>query len=508
MMTTRVTCLAALAVLVGAPGPGAAQEVAPPSVPQSLTLAEAVDLARANNPLWRQTLNDRSGAAWAVRNAYAEFLPSVNASGSMSYAGAGEGTFLSQQFIQPSATVSSSYSLNLSMSLSGRTLTQPGLARAQRDATEARIAGAEINLESLVRQQYLAVKQAEAQVGLSELQLRRNDEFLRLAQARYDVGQNTMLDVRQAEVARGQAEVALLQARQAVTVEKLRLFQTLGVPAPDDPSVVTLTDSFPVVEPMWGLADLLAEADGGNPDLGALRAQASAARANERAVKSTWLPTLSLSAGWAGFTQQFTDVEPLVQSAIIGAQTDATQAILQCEFAEQYWLNPGVTSPIDCASFAFTDDQAQALRSSIEGANTDFPFHFTSQPFSARLTVSLPIFTQFSRPLQVAEASAQADDAREAVRARRLQVRTDVSQAYYTLATAYETIRIQENNRTAASEQLRLATERYRVGSGTFFELLDAQVAAQRAEADYINAIYAYHRAIAALENAVGRPLR
>ena len=53
-----------------------------------------------------------------------------------------------------------------------------------------------------------------------------------------------------------------------------------------------------------------------------------------------------------------------------------------------------------------------------------------------------------------------------------------------------------------------LNAERYRVGSGTFFELLDAQVAAQRAEADYINAIYAYHRAIATLENAVGRPLR
>ncbi len=87
-------------------------------------------------------------------------------------------------------------------------------------------------------------------------------------------------------------------------------------------------------------------------------------------------------------------------------------------------------------------------------------------------------------------------------------MRTDVSQAYFQLLAAYEAIRIQENNQTAAQEQLRLATERYRVGSGTFFELLDAQLAAQQAEADYINAIYAYHQAIAMLENAVGRPLR
>ena len=45
-----------------------------------------------------------------------------------------------------------------------------------------------------------------------------------------------------------------------------------------------------------------------------------------------------------------------------------------------------------------------------------------------------------------------------------------------------------ERDIAAAQEQLRLATERYRVGSGTFFELLDAQVAAEQAEADVAQA--------------------
>jgi outer membrane protein TolC len=36
----------------------------------------------------------------------------------------------------------------------------------------------------------------------------------------------------------------------------------------------------------------------------------------------------------------------------------------------------------------------------------------------------------------------------------------------------------------------------------------DAQNAVQAAEGDYVNAVYAYHKAIAALEAAVGRPLR
>jgi outer membrane protein len=185
------------------------------------------------------------------------------------------------------------------------------------------------------------------------------------------------------------------------------------------------------------------------------------------------------------------------------AEQSANATIAQCQFANQFWLNPG-ESPTDCNAFALTPEDADAIRA----GNDVFPFSFTSQPFQASVSLSFPIFTQFSRPLAVAEAEAFTRDAEEDLRARELQVRTDVTQAYYALLAAYEAIRIQESNQTAAEEQLRLATERYRVGSGTFIELLDAQVAALMAEADYINAIYVYHQSIATLEAAVGRPLR
>jgi outer membrane protein len=486
--------LVIVAALTAAASTGlAAQQPVLPSVPQTLGLEEAVALANRYNPSYRQIENDRGPAAWGVRNAYTQlFLPSFTASGSMGYTGKGSQTFLTQQFNQGSSTIGSSYRLGLSWQLSGETLTQPGLAKAQLRAADASIDGARVNLRATVTQQYLAVLQAQAQVELAQSQLTRNDEFLRLAQARFQVGQATMLDVRQ-------AEVALLQARQSVTVEKLRLFQQMGVPAPEDPSVVALTDTFPVVEPSWSLSDLLKSAEADNPDVMALRARASAARSSEKAAKSQWLPTLSFSAGWSGYTQEYTNGDFLVQSAMASAQSNVTQ----CEFTNQAWLNAG-EQPLDCSALALTAAQQQAI---LDGNNV-FPFSFTSQPFSAGITISLPIFTQFSRPARVAQASQAADDAREAVQARRLQVRTDVSQAYYGLQAAYQTIGIQATNRVAAQEQLRLATERYRVGSGTFFELLDAQLAEQRAEADYINAIYGYHRTIATLEAAVGRPLR
>src|ERR1051325_10102246 len=52
------------------------------SVPANLSLADAVALARANNPVYRQAINDRAPAAWGVRSAWSTLLvSSVSASG-------------------------------------------------------------------------------------------------------------------------------------------------------------------------------------------------------------------------------------------------------------------------------------------------------------------------------------------------------------------------------------------------------------------------------------------
>lgn len=480
-----------------------------PAVPQTLGLEEAIDLALEYSPTYRQSANDRGPAAWGVRNAFAQtFLPEFNASGTVSYSGPGSQRFLTSEFVQQSGTVGSFYSLGLGWQLSGRTLSQPGQARASLAAADAAITGSRMNLRSDIVRSYLAVLQAQDQAVLAEATLRRGEEQLRLAQARYQVGQTTVLDVRQAEVARGQGEVGVLQAQQNVTVAKLRLFQTIGLKAPDDLSLVTLSDTFPITEPTWSLPAILAEAEQHNPSLNALKAQESSAKWNARAERSAWLPTFSFSAGWSGFTQQFTNLNPLIQNAWSAAAVQANEINTECTYVNANLVNQGGTL-LPCPGPTLSASDSANLEQGVRGRNPSvFPFNFTQSPFSARVTISLPIFTQFSRPLAVSQAGAQAEDAREAVRAGNLQLRADVSQAYYTLVTTYRTIGIQATNRIAAQEQLRLATERYRVGSGTFFDMLTGQVTAQQAEADYIRAIYDYHQAIATLEAAVGRRLR
>ena len=223
-------------LLLGPAADAVAQQPTTPTKPAmtaGLSLSDAIAVAREKNPAYRQAQNNRGPAAWGVRAAYSSLLiPSVSASGGMSYTGPGSQTFLAQSFSQSVSTVSSFYDLGLSWQLSGTTLSQPGLAKAQQRAADADIAGALNALVTGIKQQYLTVLQARAQAGLAQKTLQRNEEFLKLAQARYGVGQATLIDVRQAQVARGQAEVGLLRAQTLVNVEKLRLVLTNGLNHP------------------------------------------------------------------------------------------------------------------------------------------------------------------------------------------------------------------------------------------------------------------------------------
>ena len=87
-----------VALLILGVGSAPAQE--PPSIPETLSLDDALELAERYNPTYRQTANDRGPAAWAVRNAYASFLPTFTVSSNATYQGAGTQFFLTNEFTQ------------------------------------------------------------------------------------------------------------------------------------------------------------------------------------------------------------------------------------------------------------------------------------------------------------------------------------------------------------------------------------------------------------------------
>jgi outer membrane protein len=345
---------------------------------------------------------------------------------------------------------------------------------------------------------YLDALQAEARADFQDTLLVNVQAQLALAQARQQVGAATTLDVRRAEVQVGQQRVALLRERNTAELQKLRLFQQMGV---DQPANVQLTTEFAVEEPNVELQEMLTLARRANPALNALQSRERASDVNVSSARSAYFPTLSLSTGVSGFSQQLTDINGQIFEAQQGALRSRASCFSQDSLRQGAGLSP-ITA--QCNAISFTPETERAIRD----GNAAFPFKMTRSPLDFQVSLSLPIFDGFSREQRVQEAVAGRNDARYRLREQELRLTADVTSAHRNLITAYQTVRLQEQNSVAAREALALAQERFRVGANTFIDVTQARADYERAETDRINAIYDYHKAFAALEGAVGRPIR
>jgi outer membrane protein len=468
-----------------------------------LSLEEAQTLARRNNPTLLQTLNNRRTANAALRSARGAFLPQVNASFSSGYRQGGQQLFNGAAFGATSDIVSTSYDVSVGLQLNSSTFINPKLQSANVAATEADITGTEELLRANVTQQYLEVLKQEARAALQDTLLLTTQAQLELARARSAAGAGTLLDVQRAEVANGQVQVALLQARNQMEIEKLKLFQELGV---DQPRNVRLTTSFPVVEPSLSLDQILDLARRENPTLNASRARERAASLGYRNALGQIGPTLTVSTGWGGYTSQYTNLAPTLQGAQLSALRNKQSCLASQAFRDSL-RSIGISGNDALCSgpaFTFTDADAAAIRAQ----NSQYPFNFTKNPWSVGATLSIPVFNGFTREQRVQEAAASRDDARYFVRSQELALRAGVGGAYLNLTTARQTVALQEQNAKTARAALLLVEEQYRAGAKTFVDVAQARSDYERAESDRINAVYDYQKAFAALESAVGRSLR
>jgi outer membrane protein len=489
----RPTLFLPLALLVCAALPARAQ--APQAGGPTLTLEEALSLASRSNPDLVQTRNARRSAGAALRSAYGELLPSADASFQSQFRQGGTQPINGVTF-ETSDIRQSNYWLGVQYRIGPGTLLSPRVQKANLDAADADVGAMDARIRSDVAQQYLTALQAAATADLQDTLVIVAEQQLELARARAAVGAGTQLDVSKAEVGLGQQRVQALQRRNTAEIEKLRLFTLMGVPQPDN---VRLTSEFPVVEPSIDLDSLMDLAERRNPGLNALRSRSRAAGLQVKQARAQYLPTLSLSTGWGGYTYEYTNPDFLVQQARFGTQ----QNFQQCSDMNVIRATSGL-SQFTCGAPDLSPDEVARIRSD----NDQFPFGFEKSPWSFTATVSLPIFDNFQREQRVQEAQVGRSNAEARERARALTLRQEITSAYRTLVTAARSVTLQEQNARTAREELRLAQERYRVGAATFLDVTTARGSVERAETDRINAIYDYHRAQAALEAAVGRPLR
>ena len=107
---------------------------------------------------------------------------------------------------------------------------------------------------------------------------------------------------------------------------------------------------------------------------------------------------------------------------------------------------------------------------------------------------------------RITEGQANLDRAKADLEGAQQRVLSQVGQAYLNLRNAEQQVTSATAEEANARETLRLTNGRYKVGLGTFLEVIDAQSALLTAQTNRVNAVTQVYLSRAALNRAVSGP--
>jgi outer membrane protein TolC len=123
------------------------------------------------------------------------------------------------------------------------------------------------------------------------------------------------------------------------------------------------------------------------------------------------------------------------------------------------------------------------------------------------LNVSLPIWDDGRRELAVSQARVNRDVSRAIRDDLERAARPDVTAAFEAYVTARATTELSSTGVLVARENYRVQESRYRAGSTTILDVLDAQIRLTQSEADLVQSRYATRLALAGREAILGHRL-
>nr|MBN2277063.1 TolC family protein [candidate division Zixibacteria bacterium] len=124
--------------------------------------------------------------------------------------------------------------------------------------------------------------------------------------------------------------------------------------------------------------------------------------------------------------------------------------------------------------------------------------------WTIQTSLSVPIFSNFSRKRDVTSAKASFNNARADYFYAENSVALNIKEAYLIINKAKEALKVAGENVAAAEEDMSLVQEKYNLGAATILELMDAQVSLITAQNSKVEAEFDYNLAVARLENAMG----
>ena len=418
---------------------------APPLIAQQreVSLTDAIRLAERVQPDVIQAQNDVRTAGAQWRNAWGAFLPSLTATSSGS-------DFYSEgaSRIDPvTGLVTSGNSTNRSFSTS---------LSASLDLFTGFRRGAEMR----------AARATQTQADASLVDARFQQALTTTNQFLDALAGAQLVGVREASVRRAEEQlkvsVAKLHAGSATRSDSLRSLVTLG------------TARLNLIQSQIDLAS--AEAN-----LARLIGETGRVRAADDSAFYQVVPALDTQAIRADAEAK----SPRVQSAVAGA--GVAQANLRAS-RSAYW--PSLTLG---ANTGWNGNRAN-----------DYTLLNQRQ---LSLALSWRLFDRFDREPTIAQRQAGAEVADAKAADERRAVEAELIARLAELEAAQSKIEITQTSVAAATEDLRVQQERYRLGASTIVDVLTSQEALNQAEVDVVNARFDYLRSKAQLEALIGRTL-
>lgn len=264
-----------------------------------VSLDDAVQIALSNHPAVTQAKQALAAAIAQVDQARAAYWPSVSANASM-----GRGTANATgvpDSNHSSATYSGSLGLNLLLYDFGKTPALVRQACLSELAAEEDLRNARNDTSYAVRNAFFDLLRAQELMQVSEEAVRQYQEHLNQVKAFAEVGRRIRYDVTKAEVDLGNAQLALIVARNGLTTARAALNRSLGLA--EEPGY-RLRES-PLAEIPGDLAGLMGTAREHHPGLRALRAQEQVASAAVDAAVAALYPSLGVQGGYTLTGSQF-----------------------------------------------------------------------------------------------------------------------------------------------------------------------------------------------------------
>ncbi len=428
--------------------------VIPSYAQKNLTLQEAISIALQRNTALIKLKNNMKTNESQLLNAYGNLAPNLGGQLGWSWQRVNDVGGIQRDYFGNNVTVPPSQvdSRNYSVGVGSNITLFDGLsnyanisqAKDNLKSTEYSIAKQKQNLVFQTTDMFYLVLNAGELQKVREENVQYYKKFLETVQERNKLGAVAIADVYAAQVQLGNAELQLIQSQNDYETAKNNLLNFLALNVMDE---YTFSNPF--------TADKSVDTDKYMKDFDDVQALVNAAMDTRFDYKSQ---VSTLNAAEAGITMARGGVFP----SLTGSLQYYTYAVEPSKLFDRKVLNFG-------------------------------------------LTLSIPIFSNFSVANQIQMATANYMNAQEDLSALGRQIKIEVKQGFLNLNAAKKSLDVAVNTVTQAEETRKINEERYKLGSATILDVLQAGRDYTDALRNKINAIYDFYRKYDNLQNALGR---